>query len=59
VTFLTEPKFSLSIGKYVRLFKWESGEVWVAYKHPDGQWVSLRKATEADKLSLENNEVSQ
>jgi hypothetical protein len=22
---------------------------WVLYKHPDGQWVSLRKATDVDK----------
>jgi hypothetical protein len=21
---------------------------WIAYKHPDGQWVSLRKATNDD-----------
>jgi hypothetical protein len=21
---------------------------WVCYKHPDGQWVTLRKATESD-----------
>ena len=23
-------------------------EKWVFYKHPDGQWVSLRKATDDD-----------
>lgn len=25
---------------------------WLLYKHPDGQWVSLRKATLADLLML-------
>ena len=23
-------------------------ELWVCYKHPDGQWVTLRQATVAD-----------
>lgn len=22
---------------------------WICYKHPDGQWVTLRKATDDDK----------
>ncbi len=25
---------------------------WIVYKHPDGQWVTLRKATEEDLLAL-------
>ena len=25
---------------------------WIMYKHPDGQWVSLRKATQADENDL-------
>lgn len=25
---------------------------WLLYKHPDGQWVTLRKATEADLNTL-------
>jgi hypothetical protein len=25
---------------------WTAG--WILYKHPDGQWVTLRKATDAD-----------
>ena len=25
---------------------------WLFYKHPDGQWVSLRRATEADIAEL-------
>jgi hypothetical protein len=25
---------------------------WILYKHPDGQWVSLRKATDADIAEL-------
>lgn len=25
---------------------------WIAYKHPDGQWVTLRKATDKDISAL-------
>ena len=25
---------------------------WIVYKHPDGQWVTLRKATEADHSAI-------
>ena len=25
---------------------------WLFYKHPDGQWVSLRKATDADIAAI-------
>jgi hypothetical protein len=25
---------------------------WLLYKHPDGQWVSLRKATDADLAAI-------
>lgn len=25
---------------------------WIFFKHPDGQWVTLREATEEDKLIL-------
>jgi hypothetical protein len=31
---------------------------WILYKHPDGQWVTLRKATEAD-LNTINSAVIQ
>ncbi len=27
---------------------------WIVYKHPDGQWVTLRKATESDRTDLAN-----
>ncbi len=27
---------------------------WLCYKHPDGQWVSLRKATQSDLAELGN-----
>lgn len=26
---------------------------WIVYKHPDGQWVSLRKATDDDRERLQ------
>ena len=29
---------------------------WIVYKHPDGQWVTLRKATDAD-LAMINETV--
>jgi hypothetical protein len=25
---------------------------WLCYRHPDGQWVSLRKATEEERTNL-------
>lgn len=25
---------------------------WIAYKHPDGQWVTLRRATDDDRKQL-------
>jgi hypothetical protein len=25
---------------------------WLMYRHPDGQWVSLRKATDADLAAI-------
>jgi len=27
-------------------------DLWVFYKHPDGQWVSMRKATDDDKAKV-------
>lgn len=27
-------------------------EGWICYQHPDGQWVTLRKATEEDKQKI-------
>ena len=34
---------------------WTAG--WILYKHPDGQWVTLRKATD-DDISAMNRAVS-
>ena len=31
----------------------EGGDPWLFYKHPDGQWVSVRKPTTADIEKLE------
>lgn len=31
---------------------------WICYRHPDGQWVSLRKATEADLQCLHQARVA-
>jgi hypothetical protein len=41
-----------------REMKWVFGDRqenlndWLVYKHPDGQWVTLRKITEADKKAM-------
>jgi hypothetical protein len=32
----------------------ESLRGWIVYKHPDGQWVTLRKATDADTEAISN-----
>ena len=32
----------------------ESFAGWLCYRHPDGQWVSLRKATNEDRAKLES-----
>ena len=34
------------------LKKWHDDNLWLFYKHPDGQWVSLRKATDDDLFAL-------
>jgi hypothetical protein len=26
---------------------------WIVYKHPDGQWVTLREATDADRRAID------
>lgn len=39
--------YSATLGKEMMLKNWE-GEPWFFYKHPDGQWVSYRKASERD-----------
>lgn len=38
--------FDKAIGEAM-LKNW-GGEPWIFWKHPDGQWVSYRKATERD-----------
>ena len=30
---------------------------WIAYKHADGQWATLRKATEEDLAKIKNRDV--
>lgn len=51
--FLTEPAYSVPLGKRVRLFEWgESKEIWVAKETDMGGWISMRKATDEDKRAL-------
>lgn len=30
----------------------ESLRGWILFRHPDGQWVTLRKATDADRKAI-------
>lgn len=34
------------------MMKQWGGEMWLFFKHPDGQWVSMRKATEDDSAKV-------
>jgi len=47
-----EPKgtrfYSQTLKKQMMLISEGPAAGWLAYKHPDGQWVSYRKATQAD-----------
>lgn len=39
----------------MKLDYWSNGEEpWLFYRHPDGQWVSLRRATKDDIDKLES-----
>jgi hypothetical protein len=39
-------------GKSDCSFRSFGGVVWLFYRHPDGQWVTLREATELDLASV-------
>lgn len=51
-----EPKgtrfYSQALSKEMMLVNEGPWAGWLAYKHPDGQWVSFRKATQADHHEL-------
>lgn len=53
-----EPKgtrfYSQTLKKQMMLISEGPAAGWLAYKHPDGQWVSYRKATQADHAELGN-----
>jgi hypothetical protein len=38
--------------KYVYPDTPHSAAGWLLYRHPDGQWVTLRKATDADIVAI-------
>lgn len=44
--------FDMSSGKIMRLVIEGTYKGWIVYRHPDGQWVTLRKATEQDRKQL-------
>lgn len=49
------PGYSFYDNRSMRLMKLVSDgpwKDWIIYKHPDGQWVSLRKATALDWQTL-------
>jgi len=54
-----EPKgtrfFSKALNREMMLvYEGQPWAGWIIYKHPDGQWVSYRKATQADHAELGN-----
>lgn len=48
------PIYSMAMIKFVALHRFADKELWVVYQHPDGHWVTLRKAT-AEDVSLFRN----
>ncbi len=44
--------FSKALNKTCKLVQLHDGDVWLCYKHPDGQFVTLRQATNADLFEL-------
>ena len=50
--------YSQTYKKEMKIEKW-GGDFWLFYKHPDGQWVSLRKASDSDYKEIEKAEISQ
>ena len=44
--------FDKASDRYMLLVTEGHAKGWIHYKHPDGQWVSLRKATDEDKKKL-------
>lgn len=46
--------FSVSRNQECMLCQSGAWSGWILYKHPDGQWVSLRKATDKDMADLHN-----
>jgi len=53
-----EPKglrfMDANIGEMLLIDEGEDCGGWLCYRHPDGQWVTLRRATEADKAVIDN-----
>ena len=41
--------FDRKSGREIMVRDW-GGEPWLFYRHPDGQWVSLRKAKEEETV---------
>ncbi len=39
-------------GEMMLTSQFQQGVPWICYRHPDGQWVSLRRATEDDLQRL-------
>ena len=48
--------YSPILSKEMMLKNWE-GEPWIFFKHPDGQWVSYRQASERDISELCFNDL--
>lgn len=44
--------FDAAFGREMVLVKEGHAKGWLCYRHPDGQWVTLREATAADRAAL-------
>jgi len=44
---LDAPFLDQATGRMMKFTKWGT-ETWLVYRHPDGQWVSLRRPTNQD-----------
>lgn len=49
--------FDVATNREMVLIYHDAWAGWIAYKHPDGQWVTLRKATD-DDIARINGAVS-
>lgn len=40
--------YDMAAHREMLLKRWDDGKLWLFYQNPDGEWVSLREATDED-----------